>query len=140
MVEVVREGRLRHAVVAVGRVQLLMCGQGRQEVECSCVDEQPAVDVVFWYFIDGNAVETAAQSSFNFRCWFCRSFEAACGRRDCNERCQRRGMEILKSEAVGRTACQAARTEVVSRRRSVARRLWIVEVLGSARMSDLGTV
>lgn len=62
------------------------------------------------------------------------------GRRDCKVGFQRRGMEVLKSDAEGRTACQGARADEVSRRRSVARRPWIVVVLGRERVRDLGTV
>lgn len=62
------------------------------------------------------------------------------GRSDCSVVCQRRGIEVLKSEGEGRTACQRERADEVSRRRSVAKRLWIVLVLGRARERDLGTV
>ena len=65
---------------------------------------------------------------------------AAAGKRDCRIGCQRRGMEVLKSRGEGRTACQGARAEEVSRSRSVARRLWIVVVFERARVRDLGTV
>lgn len=62
------------------------------------------------------------------------------GRRDCKAGSQRRGMEVLKSEGEGRTACQGDRAGEVSRRRSVARRQWTVAVLGRERVRDLGTV
>jgi hypothetical protein len=62
------------------------------------------------------------------------------GRRDCKVGFQRRGMEVLKSDGEGRTACQGARADEVSRRRSVARRPWIVVFLGRERVRDLGTV
>jgi hypothetical protein len=62
------------------------------------------------------------------------------GRRDCRVGCQRSGIEVLKSRGEGRTACQGPRVEDVSRRRSVARRLWIVLILGRDRVRDLGTV
>jgi len=38
------------------------------------------------------------------------------GRRDCKVGFQRRGMEVLKSDGEGRTACQGARADEVSRR------------------------
>ena len=62
------------------------------------------------------------------------------GRRDGKVGFQRRGMEVLKSDGEGRTACQGARADEVSRRRSVARRPWIVVFLGRERVRDLGTV
>jgi hypothetical protein len=49
-------------------------------------------------------------------------------------------MENWKSVSVGRTACHGARVGEVLRIRSVARRLWIVEVFGRAQDMDLGTV
>lgn len=90
--------------------------------------------------MEGKAECTAVQSSFSLRCWFWRSLIAAVGRRACKEGSQRRGMEVWKSKAVGRTARQGSRAEEVSRRRSVARRLWIVVVFGRRRERDLGMV
>jgi hypothetical protein len=89
--------------------------------------------------MSGKALETAAQSSLSFRCWLRRRVCAAVGRRDCRVGYQRRGIEVVKSDGEGRTACHGARAEVVLRRRSVARRLWIVLVFGRARVRDLGT-
>jgi len=62
------------------------------------------------------------------------------GRRDCRVGCQRSGIEVVKSRGEGRTARQGSRAEDVSRRSSVARRLWIVLTLGRDRVRDSGTV
>jgi hypothetical protein len=62
------------------------------------------------------------------------------GRRDCRVGCQSSGIEVVKSRGEGRTARQRPRSEDVSRRSSVARRLWIVLILGRDRVRDLETV
>lgn len=79
-------------------------------------------------------MELKSRASFLF--WLARREAALPGRRDCRVGCQRRGIEAVKSEGVGRTDRHGARRADVSRQRSRARREWIVGfgVLGRERM------